>query len=463
MSELELYDFQKEGSAEILRRRRCILADDQGLGKTIEAIDAVSRDGAFPCLCVVPATVKLNWEEEWAKWTPAAWVTVLNGMRAKKIEDGTDVVIVNYRILNAWQKYLSTIGFKSVVFDESHRLKSPDTQQSRAAFDFSESIDDDGIILLMSGTPMMNGPIEIAHQLDIIRKLGEFGGLEEFEKRYAPGFTITVREKPWPIKIKKNGAKNLEELNARLKSCCMIRREKKDVLKSLPPKRHGVVYLSPSKSCMEEYRAIEKEMNADENKGSTMKYLAKLRGVLGVAKVKDTLGWLEDHPEPIVIWVHHRAVGEALVSKLKCPAIRGGMTSEEKQAAIKEFQSGKATRIVCSIMAAGIGITLTAASSAIFVEQSWVPALMFQSEDRIHRIGQTGSVMIYRTMVRCTLDEVVYRVLGRKENVVGQVMKKLDDDILREYFHEPTLEEHMGRVFRKATDREKRKLPKRGA
>ena len=402
----QLRPFQRAGVEYILGAGRAYVADEMGLGKTVQALAAIGEGDLFPAVVVCPASVKVNWQREAATWLPDAVSHVVNGRKGDL--PAADLYIVNYDLLPwRWQQLERC---KAVVFDEAHNLKNPKSKRTRSAYLLVRHVDHR---MMLSGTPVLNAPHELISQLGILGVLDAFGGQMAFCNRYCPIWRMPIKlPNGRKVEIEKHGAKHLDELNLRLREVCMIRRMKSEVLADLPPKQRAMLWLSGSADEMKAYRAIEREDCSPAVK------LGKLRQQLGIAKVADCLEWLEDQAEPVVIWVHHRNVGEALTSALQCPSIRGGMTATDRQAVVDRFQAGKVSRIVCSIQAAGVGLTLTAASNALFVEQAWTPALLEQAEDRCHRIGQTDSVTAWYAAIQGTIDELIFDLLKSKRAVI---------------------------------------------
>ena len=108
--------------------------------------------------------------------------------------------------------------------------------------------------------------------------------------------------------------------------------------------------------------------------------------------------------------------------------VTGRDNATSKQAAVDAFQSGKAKLIICSIKAAGVGLTLTASSNVAFIEFPWTYADCLQCEDRAHRIGQKDNVTCYYLIGRGTIDGVLYNIIHRKKSIANQIMAT-DDDI----------------------------------
>jgi SWI/SNF-related matrix-associated actin-dependent regulator 1 of chromatin subfamily A len=303
------------------------------------------------------------------------------------------------------------------------------------------------LVLLLTGTPILNRPVELVPQLQILGTLAHFGGADKFRHHYCGPEVIRV----WNKKQKKyinvttyNGAENLDELNRCLRQSCMIRRLKADVLDELPPKIRSTLWCKGEKSAMREYRkaeadvvsylaaqarelaeeaGIDPERAADSaaQRAAAAEHMVKinqLRQLVAKAKLGAVYEWIDDFPQPLVIFVHHRAIAEALLERYRCPGVRGGMSAEEKQRSVDAFQAGKADKIICSILAAGVGLTLTAASNVLFVEQAWTPAALEQAEDRCHRIGQRDSVTAWYAAIPNTIDETIFRLLREKREVV---------------------------------------------
>lgn len=419
-----LLPFQVDGVKEILRRRRLLLADDMGLGKSLQAIGAIDEAGSYPALIVCPAGVKINWQREIQKWLPDKASVIMSGRKcdADPVEDSPDFVICNYDIL-PWRHEQLT-SFAAIIFDESHCIKTPGKKRTEAALKLIEESDSDIMKVMMSGTPLLNHPHELITQLTGLGYINEFGDADQFTARYCPPYEIEVKmPRGWKKKLTQYGARNIAELRERLYSLCMLRRTKEEVLPQLPAKRRVSLYFDGSKKEMAEYRKLVKD-------GATV---GSLRKQIGLAKVAPSLEWLGDHPDQVVVFVHHRDVGEALVDALGCPAIRGGMSQTERQKSIDAFSSGNASRIVCSIQAAGVGINgLQVASNALFVEQAWTPALLDQAEDRLHRMGQVGSVTAWYTIVPDTIDEIVFKLLRKKAAIVNGAMCSIEEELVKE-------------------------------
>lgn len=150
---------------------------------TLEAIATIEYVyDSYPALVVCPPNLVLNWVKEYAKWLPSRTVATITNRKSFP-ETEFDVLVVGYSNITHWEKKLST-GFRSLVYDESHFLKTKTAKRSKSAKKIARGVPKDGIVLCLTGTPITNRPAEYASQLDILGKLNAFGGLWGFYRRY---------------------------------------------------------------------------------------------------------------------------------------------------------------------------------------------------------------------------------------------------------------------------------------
>jgi SWI/SNF-related matrix-associated actin-dependent regulator 1 of chromatin subfamily A len=230
-----------------------------------------------------------------------------------------------------------------------------------------------------------------------------------------------------------SGYSNLEELNFRLRSTIMVRREKKEVLTQLPDKSYQIIPLDADKKAKEICASLNK-LNLDQLKEKpelgSVGEIAKLRHELAMAKIDDCVSHLKDvleDKQKLVVFAHHRAVIERLAEELKefAPVVFDGSTSmTDKNKAVESFQNDSACRVfIGQIQSAGVGITLTAADTVVFVESSWVPGEVEQAVDRCHRIGQKNNVLAQFLTVSGSIDEIMLQSIVKKKSVINRVMK----------------------------------------
>lgn len=432
----ELKPFQKAGVAYALRTRKCFIADEMGLGKTVEAIAALEAAGEFPVVVVCPPSLLLNWAMEIRRFTPHRTVALVRN-RSEFPDEEYDYVILGDSNLTTWAGRLG--GHKSYVFDESHRFKNYDAKRTKAAIKIAKGAD--GLVLNLTGTPIINRPAEYASQIDILGLLKEFGGKWPFYKRYANAYQDRFGQ--WDI----SGASHLEELNQRLRGLCYIRRTKEQVLKELLPERRERLYVEGERKIMVEYAKAEADIASfvAERAAAIARELGKspysaavrariraeaaehlvrisaLRRLAALAKLPAVFEWIDAHIEnglKVVVAAHHRDVVDAVANRYGNIKIQGQMDVERVELNKYKFQFEDAQVMALSIDAAGLGHTLTAAQDIAIVELPWTPGAVDQTVARLHRMGQEGSVLATFFLAEGTIDFKMMKLLEDKEQIV---------------------------------------------
>ena len=308
----QLMPFQEAGVAYALQRRRAFIADEQGLGKTVQALAAIEADDAFPAVVVCPASLKLNWERE-AKWLQHRRAVVVSGRKAVDVGDA-EIVIVNYDVVGAHLSRLARLKPKALVLDESHYCKNPAAQRTKHVLELAQSLPVDALLLALTGTPLVNRPKELVPQLRILGRLREFGSGAELERRFGANA-------------------ERERLHWHLRRSCYVRRLKREVLPQLRT--------SAARSCRStwttrrEYRHAERDLiawvkdrftSSEELKSrvdSAMRAEAlvrvnALRQLVGNGKLHAAHAWIHDFltsGEKLVVFAAHRAVQRDLMER----------------------------------------------------------------------------------------------------------------------------------------------------
>ena len=443
---IQPYPYQLKGIARGLELKRFMNCDEPGLGKTLQSIATINLANAFPCLVICPSSLKINWQREWEKFTDKKAMVLTDKVRDTWTffyQTGMhQVFIVNYESLKKYfvQRIKKAEGwtlrdvefrnsinlFKSVIIDESHRCKSASTQQAKFCKGICTGKE---WVIELTGTPVVNRPKDLIPQLAILNRMDDFGGYKPFVNRYCSG----QRE-----------ASNLKELNFNLWKYCMFRREKSLVLTDLPDKIRQVntCEITNRKEYMDAERDLimylQKYKDADDEKieqalrGEVMVRINILRQISARGKVRDVIEFVKDFREngkKIILFCSlHEVVDQLKRYFPTAVSVTGRDSQDEKQRAVDSFQNNpKADIIICSIKAAGVGLTLTASSNVAFVEFPWTYADCCQCEDRAHRIGQKDSVTCYYFLGRRTIDEKVYRIIQEKKNIANAVTGSTED------------------------------------
>lgn len=458
---IEPYPYQQDGIRFGLEHKRIIIGDEPGLGKTLQSIGIVDTANAYPCLVICPSSLKINWQREFGKFTDKSALVLDNAVRTTwsyLLTMGMhQVAVVNYESLRKYFVWDIKGGkhfrlkdvvfcpqirmFKSIIIDESHRVKDPSAQQT--IFTKGLSVGKEWIILL-SGTPVVNRPEDLIAQLSIMNRLSEFGGRAQFMADYCTDPRDKMAEPAVPLSV----------LSRQLYETCMIRREKAKVLPQLPDKTRVDLYVEISNAPeynlaaadLAEYLRQYKECSDWEiRRKMRMEALVRfmtLRSLATMGKISQAVDFirtfLDSGKKLIVFCSLHDIVDELKKAFPKSVTVTGRDNPANKQAAVDAFQNNPAVQlIICSIKAAGVGLTLTAASDVAFVELAWTYADCCQCEDRAHRIGQKDNVTCYYLLGRGTIDHTIYSLIHRKKSIANEIMNT-DDDIPTDemYFHE---------------------------
>lgn len=458
---VEPYPYQQEGIAYGLEKKRLIIGDEPGLGKTLQSIGIVDTAGAYPCLVICPSSLKINWQREFEKFTDKKALVLDNATRTTwpyLLKMGMfHVAVVNYESLRKYFVWDIKGGksfrlkdvvfcpqirmFKSIIIDESHRVKDPSAQQT--IFTKGLSVGKEWIILL-SGTPVVNRPEDLVAQLSIMGRLQDFGGRAQFVADYCTDPKDKEAEPAVPLSV----------LSRQLYANCMIRREKANVLPQLPDKTRIDLYVDISNA--PEYNLAAADLAAylheytectdwEIRRKMRMEALVRfmtLRQLATLGKVAQAVDFIRmflDSGKKLIVFCSLHEVVDALVKAFPgAVTVTGRDSAVAKQSAVDAFQNNPETRlIVCSIKAAGVGLTLTASSNVAFVELAWTYADCCQCEDRAHRIGQKDNVTCYYLLGRGTIDQTIYALIHRKKSIAAEIMNS-DDDIPTDemYFNE---------------------------
>lgn len=441
--------YQLKGIARGLQLKRYINGDEQGLGKTLQSLGTLyvaekyKNEDVFPCLVICPSSTKINWKREWEMWTDK---------KAMVLETNTkdtwhrfyemamaDVFITNYESLKKYfVKSMPKKGshsreivmderiklFKSIIIDESHRCKDPSTQQAKITLQLSLGKE---WILLLTGTPVVNKPIDLYPQLAIMGRLGEFGGRKGYLGRYCEGG---------------RGASNLRELNYYLNKRGFFRREKTQVAKDLPEKQRQTILCDITtrheyNKAKNDFVSFLKDKGCDDKeiarklRGEIMVKMGELKRISALGKMKEVIEFVSEVTESgeklILFCTLHSIVDELRKEFPTAVTVTGRDSVEQKQRHIDAFQNDTDTKlIICNIRAAGVGITLTASSRVAFVEYPWTYADCVQCEDRAHRIGQKNNVMCTYFLGNRTIDEDLYKMIQDKRHTANTITGATD-------------------------------------
>jgi SNF2 family DNA or RNA helicase len=451
------YAYQHAGTDFLYQAESALLGDEMGLGKTKQTIDALEAADAYPALIVAPNSVKAVWREEFAKWAPNRSCVVLAGsstQKLKALESGADVVVVNWEALRGMSR-LAAYGsialtakqktpgplnreWAALVADEAHRGKDPKSQQTRALWAVGETAKRR---IALTGTPVANSPEDLWSIMHFVSP-AEWPSKTKFIDRYC----LTNFNFWGGMDVKALRPDTKDELLAILDSR-FLRRTKAEVLTHLPPitRQTRLVDMEPKQA--KAYKQMADEMIAALDTGImfTTNPMTKALRLLQVASAYpeldedgnvarlikpsckvDALADIisEAGDEAIVCFTVSRKLADLVHATLGGALITGEVKPDDRAEAVRAFQAGESKLITVTTGAGGEGLTLTAASRAVFLQRPWSLVQSLQAEARIHRIGQeASSVEIIDVVAEGTIEAAVARTLGDKELLLQEVVR----------------------------------------
>lgn len=420
MTTPELYPYQIEGARWLRSRRHALLADEMGVGKTVQAIVAAP---AGPVLVICPAVARAMWQGEWSRWAPFH----------KEVE------IVSYDEARIRRQELAGSRWSLLILDEAHFLKSSEAARTKAILGRGGLIHSSDRMWALTGTPMPNGdPSELWPLLFScgVTKLAR----SVYLSRYCTGY-----ETRWGWKSTGCRKEMAGELSAMISSF-MLRRLKRDVIKSLPPFRVDHLLVAEGEVDLDRYfpkmaqqiaqekAKLESELkDPDVDLQSIAGHVTTLRRLVGHMKVGAVVEILRDELETgalqkVVVFCVHREIIDLThkgLERFGVVEIHGGTPDRLRQFAVTQFQTDPAIRVfVGQVTAAGTALTLTAASEMVQIELDWTPSTNEQSWARCHRIGQSQPVRVRVAILAGSIDVDVSRVLMRKQSTIDQIVDR---------------------------------------
>jgi superfamily II DNA or RNA helicase len=436
--------------------RSFLLADEPGLGKTAQALIAAETAGAFPLLVVVPNVVKTNWLREVHQWLPKRRPTVVHG-DGLELNAFSDVFIVNYDILDRHVGWLSKFDFRGMVVDEAHFIKNKDSQRSKHVQAVARTIRarlQHPLLIALTGTPLIN-------QIEDFRMIWQFLGWIDDKKPLGqlmakleaagltpadPGFFPAARKAVISMGI--------------------VRRRKQDVAKDIPARRIADIPIEldteAARSIMDAERALvqrllerydrvisargdadpsvldddlvrlvcasEIEETKQDDSGDNVFTLVRKIGSAKAVMAADYTAQLARNVGKVVFFAKHidvlnQAEKHFASVGIKTTSIRGDQSTTARQSAIDAFTNDDDVQvIVCSLLAAGVGVNLQAASNVVLAELSWTSAEQTQAIDRVHRIGQELPVTAWRIVAAQTVDQRIAELIDQKSSLSARAL-----------------------------------------
>lgn len=418
---------------------RVLVADEQGLGKTVEVLAWIKLhyDQLNRIFIEAPSNVIYKWRRECVRWLeiPKEEVGILTGFTSDWPD--TPIVLASYTI--ATERYMEVTEWKPDIFvaDEAHYLKNTKAQRTKAAVHINQA---SKFFIPMTGTPLLNRPIEIFSIMQLVDRAA-FPNWWKFGNRYCGGEWGKIEGNEGKSLGYFKGKTNSIELKERLESQYMIRRLKVDVLDELPPltrtmlpvdisnlKQYGSLWDVKYKNALAMLTALYQEVGRGKTK-------------VAIAWVKEFFGQADDNVK-LVVKCHHLANVERMKNALSDyypVTIVGSDTGPNREESISKFQHPSKSRLIIITSAGAEGIDLFGvdgvdASRILFVEREWSPAKEEQAEARLHRMGQNNAVEAFYLVARQTFDERMAEVIDMKRTFIRDVVgaKEVDTTVTQE-------------------------------
>ncbi len=442
----ELMPFQIAGVHYAKDRANCLIGDAPGLGKTIQAIALANLRGCKRVLVVCPANVRPQWARQIKIWSTLPRVVVYPVFKSSDgVHPTANYVITSFEVARdgLWDT-LRSYNWDLLVIDEGHYLKTPDAARTRALFGASKQskcryAGTGGIseraeqIVALTGTPLPNRPREcytLANALD--PSSVDWMNFNSFKDRFNPGGRDMDSGATWEYTAR------LPELNARLRCNFMVRRLKEDVLKDLPAKRYEIVPVELTGKIAMALHA-EKMLDFDEEEmlrrsggkidGAISTVRRQMGEAMASAVLEHLLTLLDGGVEKLVVFAHHHSVLEVLqkgMARHGCLRVDGGTSARGKNQAVEKFKFDPRLKVFLGQMqsiATGTDGLQDVATHCVLAEASWVHGDNEQAVDRLHRMGQKGSVLAQLMVAPGSISE---RILGRSISKGRTVQKVLD-------------------------------------
>lgn len=421
---------------------RCIIADEQGLGKTIEigTLLLLQREKLLPAVITVPTTVKKQWMFELYRiFDGPSNIKIQVIQTGKEIAvPGMDIYIVTYDILKDERmfSFLPEGTIKTIVIDECQRIKNHLAARAKAVQKVARATPH---IVAMSGTPIKNNAGEYFTVLNLVKPM-MFPHYQRYLDNYCDYYN-----NGWGNKV--GGLKDMERFHEDTKDI-IIRRTKSEVLKDLPSIERKFYHVELKKELNKAYSAaldeLEKLMYEEDSfasGGAKIAIMSRLRHITGIGKVATcvdfALEFLQSTDRKFVIFSHHKDVMAMIESQInaaieseklpynKILTLSSDLDGDGRANLVKRFKEDDKCRImIASTLAAGEGLNLQFCSDAVILERQWNPANEEQAEARFHRFGQLNNVSITYMLASGTIDEFFTELVEVKRSIVAATMDK---------------------------------------
>lgn len=418
---------------------RFILADEQGLGKTIEVLSLLRLhpEKLLPAVIVVPSTVKLQWMFEIHRicGTGASFLVQVIQSGKERAMPGFKIYVVTYDMLKNKDmfSFLPEGLIKTLIIDECQRVKNHLSDRAKAVQRVAKETPH---VVAMSGTPIKNNAGEYFTVLNLVKPM-MFPHYQKFIDNYCDSYNSG-----WSQKI--GGLRDADRFHEDTKDI-IIRRTKSDVLPDLPSIDRKFHHVELDRKLNKAYAAAMQELdellysdNSEFEKSTNMiAIMSKMRHITGVSKVAECVDFVTEFllstDRKIVVFSHHQDVMMMLENQInawceeggfgKVLKLHSGLSGDERTKLVDVFKNDSNRRLmIASTLAAGEGLNLQFCSDAVLLERQWNPANESQAEARFHRFGQQNAVSITYMIATETIDEFFTELVEVKRAICAATL-----------------------------------------
>lgn len=429
-----LRPYQVDAVEWFTEHRRGILYDDPGLGKTFSAIQTVRINNTLPCLVVAPAYLVSQW---------LAFLRDQFGETYAQLYDPKDADPPEFSVISLQQirkiplAQLRSRGgfpFRSVIFDEAHRLSNRKSQQSKAALEIATARPHLQVLLL-TATPIRNTPDDIFHLLRIVEPTNE--PLFHSYYRFVSTF-MNVVETPYatkPVSIKKAKRQAFKDLVSKY----AFGRTYKEVGRQLPPIITAELIVDFDPQHRVAYREIKRSYRIGGQPLAQSTQLVTLRSFTSLMPVKlRVLRQLFDdalHNRPTVVFVWYKETAGVVMDVLKeaglSPILATGDQTPTKRAEL--LRNAWPQPVVATIPSVSEGIDLSRYRAVIFYEEDWTPTANYQALSRVVRdrndeaeaqlnLDEIEPVLVYHLMAKHSVDVTIHRAASKRGATADSIL-----------------------------------------
>jgi SNF2 family DNA or RNA helicase len=420
---------------------RCLIADEQGLGKTIQALGVLRlHPELLPALVVTKTTIKHQWFHELAEWCGMEkYLTQVISSSKEKALPGFSIYVTTYDMLKN-DECFADINIKTIIIDECQAIKNHLSGRAKAVQKIAAKAEH---IIALSGTPIKNHAGEYFTVLNILQPQ-RFPEYKRFIREHCDYYETLYGEKI-------GGLSNPEFFHEETKDF-ILRRTREEAAPELPRINRIFHHVELDKKLNTAYKDAMKELDnllyaeEDENTWtSAIAIMTKMRKITGISKaameaVDYTMDFLASNERKITIFCHHHSATDLLIrnlnreiekinkevgSSLLDPVLHlhAGLSAERRTEVIRQFREERFRVLVASTLAAGEGINLQFCSDAIMLERQWNPANEEQAEGRFSRIGSTANqINVIYFIASETIDEYFTELVEQKRAIVSSTL-----------------------------------------